>query len=317
LTEEDKKLVHTIPDDDEVVADTPQAELLAWHYRLGHLSFERIRQMAERGDLPSRLMKCKTPKCAACMFGKATRRPWRTRAPVNRFKSPPANRPGDVVAVDQLISSTPGLIGQMKGFITRKRYTVTTVFVDHFSGLSFVHFQLSTSVAETVVAKRTFERYAKAHGVKIKHYHADNGVFAAKGFVEEIQHCGQTISYCAVNAHHQNGKAEKRIRDLQETARTMMLHAKQRWPTAVTTNLWPYAIRMANDIANAAPSIQHKHTSPIEMFAQVEVAPRVKHSHTFGSPVYVLDKRAQQQMVIPKWEAKARIGLYLGASPRH
>jgi hypothetical protein len=46
---------HVIPDEPELLGLTPQAELLSWHYRLGHLSFERIREMAARGDLPARL----------------------------------------------------------------------------------------------------------------------------------------------------------------------------------------------------------------------------------------------------------------------
>ncbi|CAB9508241.1 unknown protein [Seminavis robusta] len=55
-----KKDLHTI--EQEPVADekylkynSGQADMLAWHYRLGHISFERIRKLAERGDLPSRL----------------------------------------------------------------------------------------------------------------------------------------------------------------------------------------------------------------------------------------------------------------------
>jgi hypothetical protein len=114
---------------------------------------------------------------------------------------------------------------------------VSTVFVDHFSGLSYVHLQLSTATENTLEAKGAFERFAKLHGVTIKHYHADNHIFDSKAFVEEVRRCGQSISYCAVNAHHQNGRAEKKIRDLQELARTMLLHARQRWPAAITTNL--------------------------------------------------------------------------------
>jgi hypothetical protein len=127
--EQQPKLI--IPDDEFQHYDTPQAEFLAWHYRLGHLPFARIIEMAKRGDLPAHLRHCKPPKCAACMFGKATKRPWRMKAPVNGLKVPRATAPGAVVGVDQLISTIPGLVGQMKGFLTRKRYNVSTVFVDH------------------------------------------------------------------------------------------------------------------------------------------------------------------------------------------
>jgi GAG-pre-integrase domain len=127
----DKIEMRRIVEDDQVQYATPQAELLAWHYRLGHLSFYRIQKLAERGDLPAYLKDAKAPRCASCMFGKATRTPWRTRAPVNAMTVPPATAPGAVVGVDQLISATPGLVGQMRGILTKKRYTVSTVFVDH------------------------------------------------------------------------------------------------------------------------------------------------------------------------------------------
>jgi hypothetical protein len=76
----------------------------------------------------------------------------------------------------------------MQGFLTRQRRTVTTVFVDHFSALSHVHFQKSTlaaETAETAEGKRDFERQAKRHGVTVNHHHADDGVFAEA----ESRHC--------------------------------------------------------------------------------------------------------------------------------
>jgi hypothetical protein len=60
-----------------------------------------------------------------------------------------------------------------------------------------------------------------------------------------------------------------------------------------------------------------EHISSLELFSQVEIKPRVKDNHTFGSPVYVLDERLQRGESKPKWQHKARIGMYLGPSPRH
>jgi hypothetical protein len=107
-------------EDVEIQANTSQAQLLAWHYRLGHIPFAKIRQMASRGDLPIGLATCQIPKCAACMYGKATRRAWRTKAPINAIANKQVTAPGAVVSMDQLVSAVPGLIGQMKGFLTRK-----------------------------------------------------------------------------------------------------------------------------------------------------------------------------------------------------
>ena len=128
-----------------------------------------------------------------------------------------------------------------------------TIFVDHFSDLSYVHLQSSTSSQETVQAKVAFEAYGRDHCVTVEHYHADNGRFADNLFLESVKEGRQTISFCAVNAHHQNGRAEKRIRELRENGRTQLLHAISRWPAAITVHLWPYAVRNANDIRNRMP----------------------------------------------------------------
>ena len=116
----------------------------------GHLSFEKMRLKAARGDLPKSFLKCRVPICASCTYGKQTRTPWRTKAPPNDNVILSPKEPGDVVGMDMLVSSTPGFIGQMCRILTRCRYNVTTVFVDHFSGLSFVHFQLSSSAEQTI-----------------------------------------------------------------------------------------------------------------------------------------------------------------------
>ena len=80
--------------------------------------------------------------------------------------------------------------------------------------------------SETVQAKQAFESYARTFSVKVKHYHADNGHFADKAFMQDVAKNGQTISFCSINAHFQNGIAEKRIRDLQESTCKQLLHAK-------------------------------------------------------------------------------------------
>jgi len=238
------------PDDDEVHKATknPQALWRYWHLKLGHLPINRMRNLATIGALPKALKDCRVPLCPSCAFGKSTRRAWRTRAPNNEISVRTITRPGDCVSVDQLESTTPGFIGQLKGILTTQRYKVMTVFVDHYSDYSYVYAQKTTSAEETIEAKRAFERFSASHGVTIRHYHADNGRFAEKRFVNEVTSSGQTITYCGVSAHFQNGVAEKRIRDLLYVGRTMLIHAYRRWAVGVSVNLWPYAVRQANNI---------------------------------------------------------------------
>ena len=312
---DDVHLIEPEEDEQNIEFDDPTVSLLQWHYRLNHVPFEKLKQMSQEGYLPGHLQRCRTPKCAACLYGKAAKRPWRTRAPPNRRAPPAVTGPGDCISIDQLESPTPGLIAQLRGFITKQRYTCTTVFVDYYSRLSFVYHQRSTKGNETLEAKRAFEAFAKSHGVTIKHYHADNGRFVERTFMDHCVENGQTISFCGVNAHWQNGIAEKRIRDLQDQARTMLVHAKYRWKAAINAHLWPYAIRMANDVHMYTPLKLGR--TPIQLFSKVAQNTKMRHFHPFGCPVYVLDDKMQQGQKGPKWRRRARLGIYLGHSPLH
>ena len=231
-------ITHTIPEDQEPTSLDPHDELLRWHYRLGHLSFDRIRRLAQLGQLPKRLLTCKKPFCTACQYGKLTKRPWRVKGD-DKKTTKVATRPGQIVSVDQLESNTPGFIAQLKGKLTQQRYHYATVFVDQFSGYSFVYLQRRITSEETVQAKHAFERVAEQRGVKIVHYHADNGRFADNAFIADCNAQRQSLSYCGVNAHFQNGIAERRIRDLQEQTRTSMLYAMNKWKKMVLICLGP------------------------------------------------------------------------------
>ena len=220
------KFLPCIVEDEEEKFESASAELLHYHHKLGHLSFKRLQQAAALGVIPKHLQHAKVPKCTACLFSKATRKPWRTRAKPTGVEVPPPAAPGAVVSVDQLESSTPGFIGQLKGWLTRQRYTTATVFVDHYSNLGFVYLQKGTGSEETVAAKKAFECFAGQHGVKVKHYHGDNGWFEDKEWTRHLLQEVQTMSFSGVGAHFQNVVAKKRIWDLQDAAQTMLLHAQ-------------------------------------------------------------------------------------------
>jgi hypothetical protein len=226
------------PDEWHDEKDTAENELLRIHQSLSHVSMERIQAMAKQGQFTPRIATCQIPMCQSCTYGKSTKRPWKTKSKThNAIGGDKITSPGQLVSVDQLESSVLGFIGQMKGIPTTKRYRVATVFVDHFSNLGFVHLQTSTSCEETLQAKREFELYANSYGVQIQQYHADNGRFADSLWREDILKQGQRLTFSGVGAHHQNGKAEKKIRDTQELARTSLIHASRRWPDAVNAHL--------------------------------------------------------------------------------
>ena len=148
------------------------------------------------------------------------------------------------------------------------------------------------------------------------HYHADNGRFADNAFIADCNPQLQSLSYCGINAHFQNGIAERRIQDLQEQTRTSMLYAMNKWKKMILICLWQYAMRHANDVANSMPR-KGEDDSPLEKFTGVPVRPKLRHFHAFGCPTYVLDNALQSGQGVPKWKQRTRLGIYLGPSPSH
>jgi hypothetical protein len=186
--------------ENDIPMDRDLNELYRLHVRAGHLSFSKLRAMARRGDIAKRLADCKSPVCAACQFSKATKKAWRTKSK-NRRTLRKVTAPGQCVSVDQIESRTVGFVAQLKGILTVGRYRTVTVFVDHYSRLGYVHLQKDTSSKETLKAKQAFELFARDHGIKILHYHANNGRFVDNAWKESLAQCNQSITYCAVNAH--------------------------------------------------------------------------------------------------------------------
>ena len=127
--------------------------------------------------------------------------------------------------------------------------------MDQYSRLSYTYLQKTATAEETIKAKKAFEAYSLEQGVTIEAYHADNRIFRANKWQAECSTAGQTLTFVGVNAHHQNGIAEHRIRELQNQTRSQLIHTNRRWPKAITTNLWPYALRMTNDSINNVPNM--------------------------------------------------------------
>jgi hypothetical protein len=225
--------------------------------------------------------------------------------------------PGECVSVDQLESRQVGSVAQLKGRLTLGWYRVATIFVDHHSRLGYVHLQKDSTSLEMLKAQHAFELYARERGVRVRNYHADNGRFVDNAWKGGLAQEDQGITYCGVNAHWQNGIAERRIRDLKEQTRTMLLHAQHHWPDAVATSLWPYAMRTASHVFNNAPMLQgnHKDKTPRELFTEVRISAEVRHHHTFGCPVYIRKRSLQQGKSLSVWMARARVRINLGISP--
>ena len=243
---------HLIPQEpDAPLMASDQGLLMAYHEQLGHTSFAQLQELAKQGIIPKKLANLPVQKCPSCLYGKAHKKPWRTHKVDAKIK--PSTIPGAVVSIDQLESPIPGFVPIARCQPTTCRYRGASVFADHASGFTYVHLHQAMTTQETLDAKHAFECVAEQHVIHIRHSHCDNGRFANRAFMDDIHKASQTITFCGVVAHHQNGVAERHIRDITEIARTMLLHAAHRWPKTITSNLWPQALKHATNVRNALP----------------------------------------------------------------
>ena len=110
------------------------------HHRFQHISFSKLQEMARQGILPQRLAHCKIPSCSGCLYGKDTKRAWRSKQEKQRQRKK-SLKPGEVISVVQMVSPVPGLIAHMVGFLMKQPYKYATVFVDQASCMGYVYLQ--------------------------------------------------------------------------------------------------------------------------------------------------------------------------------
>ena len=303
----------------------PQKELLKWHYKLGHLGLQRVQALIRTGALGSHPLvraagTCERPMCSSCAYGKAKRRPTRsktTKVVTTKALSKETMIPGEKVSMDHFIVTTPGRLWETRGSESHdRRYKGGVIFTDHASGYIYHVPVINFTAGEALRAKREFEQHMNTMGVTILNYHSDNGVFTAREFQDEISRMEQNLTLSGVGAHHQNAMAERAIGTLTAMTRTAMLHARLRWTKVITPELWPMAMKHAEHILNHTP--RENNVCPLDLITRSTVPRSVlRELHVWGCPVYVLDPKLQDGKKIPKFDPRSRRGLNVGLSPRH
>ena len=307
-----------------------QKELLQWHFRLGHVGFKHLQWMIRAGRLHVANAKavgnCPVPKCAACEFGKASRRP--TETSTTRPDSEKTMElkqgdliPGQCVSMDHYQCANPGRLYTSRGSTAvSDMYVGGSIFVDHATGFVMVNHQVSINGADSIHSKVRFEQSAKQVGVAIQQYHTDNGIFSTKTLLDELSQRQQRVRFAGTGTGHQNGVAERGIKTIVQMARTMLLHAAMRSPDGfVRTDLWPMAMDHATWIYNHLPKMDSG-VSPMELWSRsiTSTADLLMDCHVWGCPVYVLEPKLQKSGIkIPKWDPRSRRGLNMGFSPVH
>ena len=127
--------------------------------------------------------------------------------------------------------------------------------------------------------------YAWTYNVKMRYNHVDNGQFSDNSFLQAVTQEIQTISYCGVNSQLHHGKAEKRIRDLQEQTREKLHHTKSRCESAIELALWTYSLRQATHLRNCLLDKEDA-SHPLERLFRISVYHKSRENHLFGCPFF-------------------------------
>ena len=90
---------------------------------------------------------------------------------------------------------------RIDGRHSKEQVIAGCAYVDHASRLSYTQLQTSVDNDQTIEAKEGYKRFAKSHGVILKLFHSDNGMFAKKVFCDNLDASSQTIIYCGVWVH--------------------------------------------------------------------------------------------------------------------
>ena len=323
-----------------------QKEILLWHQRLSHANISAIHNLARQKSRTKKVANenelvalrdgpllpcthnvpnavCDNLICAACAISKATRRKPSIRATggaVLREKVLKENdlRPGDRISCDHYISPVPGRAIAASGHSsTRNGYVGGTIYVDHASGYIFHRPQKSLTAADTIRGKLLLEQEAADVGVKVKRYHSDNGVFSSREFKDHCTALNQKLRFSGVGAKFQNGIAERSIQTVCNMARSNIIHATLHNPQHKFIGLWALAMDYAVWCYNKLPPGGHG-LSPEELWSSIK-SPRsgLPRAHVFGCPVYVLEPALQDGGKIPKWNSRARQGIFVGFSTKH
>jgi hypothetical protein len=259
------------------------------------------------------------PICVGCLFDQAHKCPWQSKSKQKLpICKPTDDAPGKKASLDQMVSAQPGLIPQMSGHLTNLCVMAATIFVDHFLDHVYMYLMKDLTLSETLLAKHAYEHFLASLGIESKGYHTDNGCFANKGFRDDCTFSNQTITFCGVGSHHQNGIAERKIKDITLGGQTLLLHAKRMFPEYVSTILWPFAMKCYEDRLNNLVHCADRRT-PYKTLASLDAAPiNTSNFLTFGCPCYVFDHWLQSGTgKIPKWEPRTWMGIYVGRSPSH
>ena len=259
--------------------------LRKWHERLGHINVKCIKEMVSKNLIKGvELSDTENFFCEACMYGKQHKLSF---VPAKRIKA----KLGEYIHSD--------LCGPMSvPSVQGARYFV--LFKDDLSGYRAVFFIKHKD--ETLECFKEFCRLSKNKlGNSVKILHVDNGrEYCNNQFKVFLSQKGIELETTAPYTPEQNGRAERDMRTIVESARSM-LYAKD-----VPLYLWAEAVNTAVYILNRTSTSQAPNSTPFEMWTEKSAI--LNHIKTFGCSAFMHVPKEMRNKLSPKSEKLILVG---------
>ena len=171
---------------------------------------------------------------------------------------------------------------------------------DECTSFRKVHFLRHKS--EVFGKYKDFENFVLTQtGNKIKVLRSDNGrEYTSEEFRKHMTDRGIIQEFSSPYIHEQNGRAEREIRTIVESARTMLISS------GVDLELWPEAINSACYVLNRVVMKQGEIMTPFEKWFSRK--PGIDHLRVFGTTAYLSTPKEKRK----KFDAKSRQMIIVG-----
>ncbi|CAB0037468.1 unnamed protein product [Trichogramma brassicae] len=258
-----------------------------WHERLGHVNRDFVYKTFKNNAITgAKLTDSNDYFCESCPIGKQSRLPFSNKDGHRRSITP-----GEVLHTDLCGPMQEPSVGGARFFL---------LFKDEASGFRKVFFLKHKS--DCFEALKTYVLSVNTRfNRNVKVIRSDNGTEYTNANVNNfLKNLGTELTTSAPYSPQQNGRAEREMRSIVESARTMLL-GKQ-----MPKRLWAEAVNTAVYILNRTVNSFDSAKTPYEMWFSRK--PDLSHIRTFGSECFAQVPDALRK----KWDPKARKLLLVG-----
>lgn len=258
-----------------------------WHARLGHPGVPVVDSLRQ-----NKFIECNKTSgshvCQSCSLGKHVKLPFVASNSCTVM-------PFDIIHSDIWTSPVMSSSGH--------KYYV--LLLDDYSNFLWTYpLSKKSEVFSCFLSFRTFIHTQFER--EVKNIQCDNGKeFDNRHFWEFSKKNGVAFRLSCPHTSSQNGKAERKIRTINNIIRTLLVHA------SLPPSFWHHALHMATYLLNILPNKQLAYQSPLKVLYQKE--PSYSHLRVFGCLCYPLFPST----TINKLQARSTPCVFLGYPSNH